>query len=410
MIKESKLCLDLSGAEVPLLTITEDVNDEHENAKKKVLIATGRVHPGESNSSWVLQGFLEWICSDDPGAKHIREKMVLKIVPMLNPDGVIVGNFRTGLAGNDLNRQFESPNEKLHPTVFAMKRLVEKLQGKGSKIWAYMDFHGHSLKKNVFIYAPQFPVHSPYYYKGRVLPKIISEKTDMFRYYSCIFRICKSKMTTARAVFAIDYGINNCFTIESSFANYMNQVRATIPFNTSLFVEMGRHIAVSCYEYLKLLEEEEAFKVEIQRTTEIRKKKKEQERRQGYGLPIEQNTSFNRATSTSAVSGKNEGRNEWLGPVRSMAEIVDGEEETKQGAKGIKSNKPRPSTSAGMNKRIRSLKYGSEQPIQDEIASKKKKKPMTANKKKSDQQQGPDPSTSAQQMNLGIYKYIEVNH
>ena len=30
-----------------------------------------------------------------------------QVVPMLNPDGVIVGNYRTGLAGCDLNRKWK---------------------------------------------------------------------------------------------------------------------------------------------------------------------------------------------------------------------------------------------------------------------------------------------------------------
>jgi hypothetical protein len=34
---------------------------------------------------------------------------------MLNPDGVILGNFRCGLAGKDLNRQFKVKNLQLLP-------------------------------------------------------------------------------------------------------------------------------------------------------------------------------------------------------------------------------------------------------------------------------------------------------
>jgi len=29
---------------------------------------------------------------------------------MLNPDGVILGNYRTGVAGRDLNRTYINPN------------------------------------------------------------------------------------------------------------------------------------------------------------------------------------------------------------------------------------------------------------------------------------------------------------
>ena len=45
---------------------------------------------------------------------------------MLNPDGVIVGNYRTSLAGVDLNRVYKSPVADLFPTVYHMKVLIEQ--------------------------------------------------------------------------------------------------------------------------------------------------------------------------------------------------------------------------------------------------------------------------------------------
>ena len=35
-------------------------------------------------------------------------------IPMVNPDGVIYGNFRTNLSGFDLNRQWLEPDRSLH--------------------------------------------------------------------------------------------------------------------------------------------------------------------------------------------------------------------------------------------------------------------------------------------------------
>lgn len=67
-----------------------------------------RVHPGETNASWMMKGVLDYITSDSLQAVALREKFVFKIVPMLNPDGVIVGNYRCSLAGGDLNRQVGS--------------------------------------------------------------------------------------------------------------------------------------------------------------------------------------------------------------------------------------------------------------------------------------------------------------
>lgn len=46
---------------------------------------------------------------------------------MANPDGVIMGNYRTGLAGRDLNREFLETDEILFPTVHHTKELMKNL-------------------------------------------------------------------------------------------------------------------------------------------------------------------------------------------------------------------------------------------------------------------------------------------
>jgi murein tripeptide amidase MpaA len=46
---------------------------------------------------------------------------------MINPDGVILGNSRTGAAGLDLNREFKSKNKSLFPEIGLLKRLVNKV-------------------------------------------------------------------------------------------------------------------------------------------------------------------------------------------------------------------------------------------------------------------------------------------
>lgn len=49
----------------------------------------------------MMKGVLDYLTSDSLQAAALRDKFVFKIVPMLNPDGVIVGNYRCSLAGGD---------------------------------------------------------------------------------------------------------------------------------------------------------------------------------------------------------------------------------------------------------------------------------------------------------------------
>lgn len=65
--------------------------------------------------------------SNSRAAVELRKRYIFKVVPMINVDGVIVGNYRTSLSGNDLNRRYLEPNRKLHPEINAIKTLMGDL-------------------------------------------------------------------------------------------------------------------------------------------------------------------------------------------------------------------------------------------------------------------------------------------
>jgi hypothetical protein len=52
----------------------------------------------------MIEGFLNFILGDTKMAHFLRKNIVFKIVPMINVDGVSIGNYRTGLSGRDFNR------------------------------------------------------------------------------------------------------------------------------------------------------------------------------------------------------------------------------------------------------------------------------------------------------------------
>ena len=93
---------------------------------------------------------------------------------MINPDGVIAGNFRTSYIGKDLNRRFHELNKYLYPEITALCDLCENLRKSYFKnIEFYFDFHGHSAKKNLFCYGPEHHSSKMYFFKARALAKII---------------------------------------------------------------------------------------------------------------------------------------------------------------------------------------------------------------------------------------------
>ena len=74
----------------------------------------------------MMRGLLYFLTdTTNEEAKMLRENFVFKIIPMLNPDGVINGNYRSSLAGCDLNRRWKTPSKVIPPTIYHVKKLVK---------------------------------------------------------------------------------------------------------------------------------------------------------------------------------------------------------------------------------------------------------------------------------------------
>ncbi len=50
-----------------------------EGRTKKAVVVTARVHPGETNGSWMMEGFLDFLLSDSEDAQLLRDTFVFKV-------------------------------------------------------------------------------------------------------------------------------------------------------------------------------------------------------------------------------------------------------------------------------------------------------------------------------------------
>uniref|UniRef100_A0A2S2QHW1 Cytosolic carboxypeptidase NnaD n=1 Tax=Sipha flava TaxID=143950 RepID=A0A2S2QHW1_9HEMI len=165
------LCRTLAGNNVHYLTVTEPCQEE-DPKQKKVIVLTARVHPSETPSSWMMKGFIDFLTGDSLQAMELRNRFIFKLIPMLNPDGVIVGNSRCSLNGRDLNRQYRSVIRDAHPVIWhtklMLRRLIEERQ-----VVMFCDLHAHSRKSNIFMYGCEGKGHEGRKLQEQIFPLLL---------------------------------------------------------------------------------------------------------------------------------------------------------------------------------------------------------------------------------------------
>lgn len=234
------LCKSFGGRDCPLLTIT---NPSIPESKKQYLMFTARCHPGESNGSVLLSGLIDYFLSPNPESEFLRNNFIIKIVPMINIDGVVEGFYRICLCGDDLNRMWVTPDPAIHPTVFHTKELLRRY-----KPALYIDFHGHSRMNGTFAFA--CPNNNENHDREKILPKIISYTSSYFSYEKCIFSIPPKRQTASRCVAYLEMGIIQSFTIETSFCGIKNGKFASLLYDEDIWLKLGRDIGLSIFNLL----------------------------------------------------------------------------------------------------------------------------------------------------------------
>ena len=111
-------------------SLTKKKKNEIKPFEKQVILLTSRVHPGETNASWMIQGLMDTLLKpegkeEEELVKNLKDHFEIYVIPMLNVDGVINGNYRCSLASCDLNRKWIKPSKSLHPTVYYTKKLCQ---------------------------------------------------------------------------------------------------------------------------------------------------------------------------------------------------------------------------------------------------------------------------------------------
>ena len=205
----------LEGNSLHMLIITNFTDSFDELANKKSIIFTARVHPGESNGSYVI--------------------------------------------GKDLNRMWDEPTEETCPTIFNTVKMIKKTLD-SRDIYFFCDFHGHSNKHNFFLYSCKSKyeylqldentiIPNPQKYKltfyELVFQFILNKENAFLDRFSCTNKIIPSKTKTSRAILKTKYNVDFSYCLESSVAAMRTKEGNTIPFTINGYKKIGKDFCIA---------------------------------------------------------------------------------------------------------------------------------------------------------------------
>jgi hypothetical protein len=144
--KATELCRSREDRPVPMLYVREG---ERPNKQRFGVWVQARQHAWESGSSWVAQGFGEWLLGDEEEAVWLRQHAEIFIVPVMDVDNTATGNGGKNSLPHDHNRDW-SPKPHWNE-VSAAQRMVGGLIDE-DRMDVFLDLHNPAPGDPSFFY------------------------------------------------------------------------------------------------------------------------------------------------------------------------------------------------------------------------------------------------------------------
>ncbi len=96
--------------------------------KRRVWIHSG-IHPAETTSYFAVEGLIDFLLSGEPEAVSLLRGCLFNIVPMANPDGVFLGNYRTNADSVNVESDWRVPYDSTNAEVAVLRTAIEQLMG-----------------------------------------------------------------------------------------------------------------------------------------------------------------------------------------------------------------------------------------------------------------------------------------
>ena len=146
-VKIDSIGLSVQGRPLWQLTISSDPNNV---AGKRTVHIHARTHPQETEGFYVTDEMVKILLSETEFAQTARANCVFYVIPMYNPDGVVLGLPRRNANNIDLEANWNTfPHQ---PEVAALKARFTLLMASPNPIEVMLNMHSSSLCTRYFVY------------------------------------------------------------------------------------------------------------------------------------------------------------------------------------------------------------------------------------------------------------------
>ncbi len=139
------------GRPLQMLKITDQTTGEH---GKKIVWIQSRTHPGETPSAFLLEGIVDRLLETE--SDGLLKNAVFYVIPMENPDGVVLGLSRSDALGIDHEGNYDSDPTETTVEVQAYKNYITGLYNNGTPVDLFLNLHAQTASKSSYwIHNPE---------------------------------------------------------------------------------------------------------------------------------------------------------------------------------------------------------------------------------------------------------------
>lgn len=224
-------------------------NPSAPDAGKHRVWVHSRVHAGEATATHVMLGFLEQITEDSPLGRRLRRFCIFNVVPVVNVDGVYLGQTRWDSLGRDIERDWCPPTTI--PEPLALKNQVDPFMAGSNPIEVALNLHSTTgaFKDTFFFKHTGAPVTPAFEAIQQRFIDVFNNATPLFDNLSA------QTSTLAKCLFVESYFWNNwgenvmAMTYEGHF---YRRITDNEWITDEDYRALGRALAACLVEYFKL--------------------------------------------------------------------------------------------------------------------------------------------------------------